>query len=315
MPSRSTIFREEALDSHSREKLIHGDILRISPRWTSWTYWLLVAVFVVGFSYLCFGRINEYATGVAVVRDDGRTTVTAMTGGTIAEIVIRPGQRVEAHQLLLRFNDLQERIELERLNREFNSQQINRLRNPNDLLAQQQLAASRVQIESAERRLKERMIFAPTAGIVRDLRIRPNQLVAPGESLLTIAGDADALSVIAVLPGHYRPLLKQGHQLRLELNGFRYAYQSLTIDSIGNEVVGPGEVRRFLGQEIADSLALQGSSVIVQAHLPTAQFYANGRWRQYHDGMPGTAEIRVRSESILFALVPGLRAVGGDHDE
>ena len=315
MPSKLTIFREEALDSHLRDGRIHGDLLRISPRWTRWTYWLLVVVFAAGSSYLGFGRIHEYATGVAVIRDEGRTMVTAITDGTIAAIAVRPGQRVEANQLLLHFNDLPEKIELEHLTQELNTQQINRLRNPNDLLAQQQLANARAQIEAAERRLKERRIFAPCAGIVRDLRIHSNQRVAPGELLLTIAGANEDLSVIAVLPGHYRPLLKPGHQLRLELAGFRYVYQRLTIDTIGHEVVGPGEVRRFLGQEIADSLTLQGSSVIVQAHLPSSEFYADGRWRRYHDGMPGTAEVRVRSERILFALAPGLRALWGGNDE
>lgn len=314
MQSQPTIFREEALEHHLRGSRAHGDLLRVSPRWTNWTYWLLVAVFLAGSVYLVFGRLNEYASGVAVIRDEGRTNVTALTGGMIAYIAVQPGQRVEANQLLLRFNDAQERIELERLNRELNLQQINRLKNPNDPIAQQQLAAIRAQIEGAEKWLKGRTVLAPCAGVVRDIRTRPNQLVAPGESLLTLAGDDD-LSVIAILPGHYRPLLKQGDPLRLELDGFRYAYQSLTIDSVGNEVVGPNEVRRFLGQEVADSLMLQGSSVIVQAHLPSGDFKASGRWRQYHDGMHGTAEARVRSQSILVALVPGLKAVFEGREE
>ena len=241
--------------------------------------------------------------------------VTALTGGAIAEIVVRSGQRVEANQLLVRFNDVQEKIELEHLRRELNTQQIDRLKNPEDSTAQQQLATIRAQVAAAEKRLNERATFAPRAGVVRDIRIRPNQLVASGESLMTIVSEDAALVVIAILPGHYRPLLKPGSPLRLELTGFRYAYQRLTIDSIGNEVVGPNEVRRFLGQEVADSLALQGPSVIVQAHLPSRTFRADGRWRQYHDGMSGAAEARVRSESVLFALAPGLRAVFGGKDE
>ncbi len=154
-------------------------------------------------------------------------------------------------------------------------------------------------------------MFAPCAGIVRDLRIRPNQLVAPGELLLTIVGDDDDLSVIAILPGQYRPLLKPGHPLRLELTGFRYAYQRLTIDSVGDEVVGPNEVRRFLGQEVADSLTLQGSSVIVQAHLPSRHLRPTAAGTSTTTACTATAEARVRSESILLALVPGLKAVFG----
>ncbi|HEU0174060.1 MAG TPA: HlyD family efflux transporter periplasmic adaptor subunit [Blastocatellia bacterium] len=315
MRSQSTIFREEALERHFIGGRAQGDLLRISSRWTNWAYWFLVAVLVAGSIYVVFGRINEYATGTAVIRDEGRTIVTALTGGSITEIAVQPGQRVEAHQLLLRFNDGQERIELERLQRELNLQQISWLKNPGDPTAQQQLATVRSQIGAAEKRLNERSVGAPRAGVVRDIRIRPNQQVVSGELLLSIVGDDDALLVVAILPGHYRPLLKPGNPLRLELTGFRYAYQRLTIDSIGNEVIGPNEVRRFLGQEIADSLALQGASVIVQARLPARKFEADGRWREYHDGMSGTAEARVGSESILLALAPGLKAVFGGGDE
>jgi multidrug efflux pump subunit AcrA (membrane-fusion protein) len=313
--SQSTIFREEALEYHCLGGRAQGDLLRISSRWTNWAYWLLVAVLVAGSVYVVFGRINEYAIGTAIVRDEGRTIVTALTGGSITEIAVQSGQRVESHQMLLRFNDWQEKIELEHLQQELNLRQISRLKNPDDPTAQQQLATVRAQIEAAGKLLNERTVRAPRAGVVRDIRIRPNQQVAPGELLLSIVGDDDALLVVAILPGHYRPLLKPGNPLRLELTGFRYAYQRLTIDSIGNEVIGPNEVRRFLGQEIADSLPLQGASVIVQAHLPSRKFEADGRWHEYHDGMSGAAEARVRSESILLALWPGLKAVFGGGDE
>jgi len=307
--SPSTIFREEAIAERLRGSPPEGDLLRISPRWTNWTYWLLVTVFVAGSGYLVFGGINDYATGAALIRDEGRTSVTAITGGTISQIAVQPGQHVAVNQPLLRFNDAPERIELERLRQELNLRQIHRLKNPNDAPAQQQLAAIRAQIETAEKLIQERTVRAPRAGFVGDLRIRPNQLVVPGEQLLTIVGDDDALSVIAILPGHARPLLKRGHLLRLELTGFRYAYQRLTIDSVGDEVVGPNEVRRFLGQELADSLNVPGPSVIVRAHLSSRKFKAAGRWHEYHDGMQGTAEARVRSESMLFMLAPGLKAL------
>jgi membrane fusion protein (multidrug efflux system) len=175
--------------------------------------------------------------------------------------------------------------------------------------AQQQLATIRAQVETAEKRLTERTVFSPCAGIVRDLRIRPQQLVAPGELLVTLVGADDMLSVLAIFPGQYRPFLARGSPVRLELTGFRYAYQRLTIVAVSNEVVGPHEVRRFLGQDVADAVTLQGSQVIVQAPVPARTFHAEGRWHTYHDGMPGTAEVRVRSERLVFALVPGLKAV------
>jgi multidrug efflux pump subunit AcrA (membrane-fusion protein) len=311
----SAIFRSEALDSHSRGFVAHDDVLHISSAWTKWSYWLLIALFMLALVYGLVGRVDEYATGVGVVRDEGRSVVTAANSGTIRRIAIRPGQRIYPKQPLVYLDDSQERIELERLRNDFNAQRLNHLKNPNDSVQNQTLATLKAQIEAAERRLKERTFLAPRGGTVQDLRIRSNQFVNPGESLLTIVGDDNRLNVIAILPGQYRPLLKNGEPLRLELAAFRYAYQHATIDDVGNEVVGPGEVRRFLGPEIADSLTLQGPSVIVKAHLPTRQFKADGRWHEYHDGMHGIAEARLRSASVLASLVPGLRTLWERGDE
>ena len=310
-----SIFRQEALEFQSRGKVATSDVLRISRQGTSWAYWLIVGLFLVSCVYMVFGRIDEYATGTGIIRETGRSLVTAISGGTVHDIAVEPGQTVDAGQPLLHFDDLQERIELERLYRDFNSLQVNRLTNPNDPIAHQQVATLRTQIEAAERRIKERTLLAPRAGKVQDIRIRPNQLVNPGESLMTIVGENDSFAVIAILPGHYRPLLRKGGPLQLELNGFHYAYHRATIESIGNEVVGPNEIRRFLGQEISDSLPLQGSSVIVLAQLPSRSFEADGRRREYHDGMQGTATARIHSQRILVALVPGLKVLWEKNDE
>jgi multidrug efflux pump subunit AcrA (membrane-fusion protein) len=310
MRIESTIFRNEALQAHSRGHVSgDGSLPHIAPAWTSWLYWLLIGLFVATAFFAIVGRVDEFASGVAVIRDEGRTLVTASVTGAIRRVAVQAGQRVEAKQPLVYFDDLQERIELERLRHDFTSQQVTRLRNPNDAAAQQQIAMLKGQIEAAERRLVERTVVSPRAGIVQDVRLRLNQMVSSGELLMTIVGANDALLVLAVLPGQYRPLLKEGAALRLELTGFRYAYQQVTIDTVGNEVVGPAEVRRFLGQEIADAAKFEGPSIIVQARLPARRFKADGQWREYHDGMHGMAEARVRSQIILAALVPGVRVL------
>src|SRR6266446_1360786 len=101
MQSRPTIFREEALESHSRRSAAQSDLLRLSPQATSWTYWLLIGCFLASFIYVMLGRIDEYATGTGIIRDDGRLSVTAITGGTIQRIAITPGQKVETRQPLV----------------------------------------------------------------------------------------------------------------------------------------------------------------------------------------------------------------------
>src|SRR5262249_17721572 len=132
-----------------------------------------------------------------------------------------------------------------------------------------------------------------------------------GEPILSIIGDDARFTVIVCLPGQYRPMLRVGTPLRLALTGYRGSSTQLTVEEIGDQVVGPAEIRRYLGPELGDALPLEGAGVLVRARLPAASFTDGGKTFEYFEGMQGMAEARVRSESILLALVPGLRALFG----
>jgi hypothetical protein len=45
----------------------------------------------------------------------------------------------------------------------------------------------------------------------------------------------------------------------------------------------------------------------VRARLVGRTFVSDDETYRYHDGMGGTAEVKVRSERVLFALMPGLK--------
>jgi membrane fusion protein (multidrug efflux system) len=309
------LFRDAALRAHYGSRGSQGDLLRISPGWTTWVYWLLVAIFLTGLCYLVFGRVNEYAAGAAIVRGEDRAHIHAVSGGMITEIAIRPGQRVIANQLLVRLYDGPEAAELERLDREYELQLVKSLNSPHDSASQQQLAFMRERKQVVAARLNERRITAPRAGTIKDVRIRAGQAVAPGELLVSLAGEGEKLSVVALLPGHYRPLLRKGAPLRLELNGFRYAYQHLKIYLVAEDVIGPNEARKYLGEQVSDSIVLQGPVVIVKADLPSRSFTSDAGEYDFHDGLQGTAEVRVRSERLILTLLPSLKTVWSNNHE
>ena len=301
------LFRQEAVRYIAGRD--EGDVLRLTDGFTRWTYWLLVAVFVTFVAYCALGTIYEYASGPAVVWMSGRVYITATVTGTVNTIDVRPGQRVEAGELLARFYAAPETAELERLQREFDLQLAKSLRDPADQAARQTLTALRTQKDLAAARLEQLSVRAPEAGVIGDVRIRAGQHLAAGDIVFTLVGDQRRCSILAMLPAHYRPQLHPGASMRFEVTGYRYAYQEMTITSVGTQIIGPSEVKRYLGQEIDDTLTLEGPVVLVEATPPSLSFQVDGRSFDFYHGMNGTAEARVRSESILVALIPGLRVV------
>jgi multidrug efflux pump subunit AcrA (membrane-fusion protein) len=310
---RSKIFREEALRHHEGAQQ-EGDILRISPAWTRWTYWTLLGLLLAGLVYSVLGTLPEYASGPALVKVEGQSHLTVDLPGIVSSVEVRPGQRVEKGQALVSFRSQEETVSLERTQREFELQLIRVLRDPSDESARQTLTSLRAERELAVSRQQARTLRAPQAGVVSDLRIRPGQYVTPGEGVVSVMGDDVTVSLVALLPGGYRPTLEPGRPLRVELDGFQHEYHTFTIDSVGDQIVGPGEVRRFLGPEIADAMELNGPMVLVRAKLPSPTFTSKGKTFNYFDGMLARADARVRKERLLVALIPGLKGALGHED-
>ncbi len=62
------IFRKAAVEHQGAGNPQGGAVLRLSPEWTSWAFWLLLIVVVFYGVLGVFGRVSEYASGPAVVR-------------------------------------------------------------------------------------------------------------------------------------------------------------------------------------------------------------------------------------------------------
>ena len=300
-----TIFREEALEAYTTRHH-HGDIIRVSPRWSDWAYWVIVAFVAVSVGFAAMANMARYSTGPAVVRVANRAAVTAHMSATVVAVEVTSGQRIQAGQRLARFYDAEQKATVELLDHEFATQLRLHMLEPSHPSAEQAVHALRMDLDRARAALEDRTVRARQAGIVSDIQVRPGQSVAPGDVLMSIIDDESDLYVEAFLPGDARPKLAPGMPLRLEVNGYRYAYQTLTIESVSTGVIGPSEARRFLGSQISDAVSITGPVVLVRARLSGRQFEADGHRYLYHDGMQATAEVQLRSQRLLEALVPGL---------
>ncbi len=301
------LFRAEAVRHHERER--GGDMLRLSPAWISHSYRGLVLALGAAFVFSLVAELDEHARGPVVVRVTDGALVTAVAAGTVRVVQATPGSRTEAGDALVRFNDDEERADLVRLTHEFELQLAKLLVDPRDQTARAAVVGLRADRERALARIDARVVRAPRAGVVRDVRIRPGQRLEAGDAVLTVVGDDARFTLAAFLPGHARPLIAPGDKLVVELEGYREHRAAFVVESVGDELIGPTEVRRYLGPEIGDAVPVVGPVVIVTASIGAGTFLVDGRSIGYHDGMLGYADVATRRERLLFALVPGLRGL------
>jgi hypothetical protein len=157
--------------------------------------------------------------------------------------------------------------------------------------------------------LERRILRSPRAGTVGAVRVRAGQPVSAGEVAVVLAPASPRFHLIMALPGPYRPMLRPGLGVRLELLGFRNAYQGVGLESVADEVVGPGEAQRLLGA--GDAAALKGPAVLAEASLPSDGFEEEGHLYKYYDGMQAISRVRVRTTRILVLLLPWVRGFLG----
>jgi membrane fusion protein (multidrug efflux system) len=304
----NALFRTRALQ-HAGQANERADVLRLSPTWTRWAYWVILGGALTALAYLGLAHVDEWAQGPALIRVQGTSELTATRAGTVASIAVEPGEQVEAGALLVSLTSDNERAQLERIEQEFNLQLARTLRDPADQAARQSLLTLRVERDLARSRLSELSLRAVNAGTIEDIGVRRGQAVAPGDQILTLSGQDRVCTIWALLPGRYRPELDHDAEVRFNVHGYRYAQARASLTSVGAQVIGPREVSRYLGNEVAGALDLQGPTVIAKAELSNCSFSSDNHTFRFHQGMGGTAEVRLRSQPLWAVLIPGLRKV------
>lgn len=77
MTMPTDLFRREALEYWSRQQG-PGSLLRVSVRWVRWLYWAVLALVVAGLALTFLVRIDQTASGPALVDPQQRTFVAAL---------------------------------------------------------------------------------------------------------------------------------------------------------------------------------------------------------------------------------------------
>lgn len=307
--NRQDLFRKEALDHHGLGSSHHGERLQLLPRWIRWCYPVLLGIVGISVFLLFSAHVALYASGPSIIKAIGRSDVISPVPGVVESILVAPGERVRSGQPLVLLNSAEQEAECERVQREFENQLANHLRDLLDPSASQQVAALRNQLEFATRMRDLRCLRAPLSGEAADIRTQVGQEILPGQVAMTLRSGLAETHVLAAIPGRFRPMLKTGAPAWLRLEGYQHHACRITVQRVDASVIGPKEAARYLGAGAAEAMALNGPIVLVSASLPESTFSALGKRYSYYDGMRGRLEVRVQTEPMILTLIPGLRSL------
>lgn len=303
-----SLFREEAMEHYNQGEQ-QGSLLQLTPRWVRFTYWNLVALSLTLAVLLAVVHVHEYARGPLLIQVSGVEDITSTAEGRVSRVLVRRGQRVREGEPLVQLYARGELAERERVLQEFRAQLAVRLTEPLNASSRQTLGSLRAELELNDARVSERTLVAPFDGWVREVRVQENQHLGAGEVVATLSKEETEVKALLLVPGEYRPLLVPGQPLRLELDGFAYLYQDVTVSAVSDELLGPMEVKRYLGAALGDVVKVEGPMVRVEARLPDEGLRAHGQLYRYYSGMVGMGHVQVRSRNGWMLLVPALEAL------
>jgi len=299
------LYREEALAHRQEATGENGAPVRIVPGWTKWCYRTVLVAAVIGAVFLFFFHVDQYSAGPALVRRTG-DRVTVHMPGTVSKVRVKAGDSVRQGDVLLELNASEQEARLRVSKAAYERRLGAFLLAPENVQGKDQLASAYSELQTARDAKEERFVRAPRAGTVGDLRVRHGMPVNPGDHVVTVEAKALPAEIVAFLPGSDRPKLSIGMKLSFDVQGYNTPRVVGEIYEIGDEVIGPREAARFLGPQ-AEAAPIQGPVVVVRARLPAESFSEGEQEYRFHDGMSGAAEAEIRSERLLYALVPSLR--------
>jgi hypothetical protein len=264
----SKMYRQEALAHKLENSDDSGSVLQALPRWLAKAHYLSVGGLLVSLLAMSLVKVNEYASGPALVRARTKFSVVAPHSGVVRSVEVAVGDRVSAGDLMIRMVDT-----------------------PGT--------------SSADRVAEQ--VWASGAGFIGEVRVRAGQLINQSEVVATIVDDAAGFEVVAFVPGNYAPQMRPGIPLILTLQGYQGAFESISIDHVGAEVLPAQEALRYAVREGAAAVAVDGPVVIVDGRLRRPTFSADRRSYRYRDGMTGRADVSVRQTSLVMGLLKGMR--------
>ena len=226
----------------------------------------------------------------------------------MTKVYVKPGDRVEDGDVLVRFHASDEAAELRAASKEFDNQLAKLLLRENDPATREALVSLRTRRELAQQRAEQRTLLAPHGGFVGDVRVRESQLVEPGMRVLDLQ-DSAASATLDRAVARTLPAAAACRPSRCGSRSTAFTSARTSSWSAGSAIRCSGRAKRRATSDAISPMRsrFSGPVVLVQASLPSTSFVVEGQRYEFASGMFGLAEAVVRDEPIAYAFIPGLR--------
>lgn len=238
-------------------------------------------------AWMLCGRMEYVVSAPCELVSAEQRMISAPFEGTLAAVHVKPGDEVQANQLMIVFDTREVALEQRRLAGEIEiarTQVARAMAERNTGVAgeaQAQLDMARAQLELIEYRLERAEVRAPVAGTVveGDLEPRLGEVVPLGEPLLKLAPRA-AMTVEMHVPEHAVAMLTSGLTGQFTTHARPEVSQSISIDRLQPQA----EIKH-------------GQNVFVAR----AELAERPDWLRA--GMTGVARVRAGSQPVWWVLL------------
>jgi multidrug resistance efflux pump len=305
---KGSLYRGEALEAH-RTRGQEGTLVHLSPTWVKRAYPLLVLIMLIAIVFAILVKVPTYSAGTAVIVFEGSTSVTATAGGTVQKVFVKENEAVKQGDPLLQLSSPEEAAQLVASETEWRDKQIQFLFDQTDETVRKSLMSAATARDQALARVEARTVRATRDGVVTNLHVKEGLAVQLGSYVMQITDENSEIEVLAFLPGADGPRIRSSMPLQFELDNYRKARAIATITRVQPDAISGTEAAKLGGDMLVETIAKElqaGTWIAVRARLPSRTFKADHSTYNYHHGMHGKVEVKIRSKPFLVTLLPAL---------
>ncbi|MEO8554343.1 MAG: HlyD family efflux transporter periplasmic adaptor subunit [Kofleriaceae bacterium] len=301
---QKSLYRPEALQYH-RKKGSEGVVTQLSPGWVRRAYPVLAISLTVALVAGIVLRVPTYSSGFGMIKYPS-TPVVSQTSGNVDKMYVRAGDIVHVGQPLLKLSSQKEDADYLQYKVEAENAIFTFLADDQDDQAKKSVRSATAALAHSQAQQDQRVIRANADGRISDLHTGEGEPVQPGAQLMSIIKPGTLPEVWAYLPATDRPRIKRTMDIQVEVTGFRAKRAHLPIKYISMEAVGAAEVRRELGQQLADAVkvAPESSYTLVRATFPIDTIKVGKKTFELHEGMATKVDIQIENRPFLSTVFP-----------